>query len=187
MTDDSNGNSWKDPAIWGRVVFTLLFLLILGLVVGPLAIILSVVQAVFTIATGEDNRNLRDLGASLTEYIGEILLFTTWNREQKPFPFAEFPRAERTDDAFGEDAAEDATEADADAGAAAGAEAATEAADGAEPAAEMAKAEDAGGDADKEAGSDSAPAEKPGKKSAGKAGKKTSSSKPASDDAAAKD
>ena len=185
MTDDSNGSSWKDPAIWGRVVFTLLFLLILGLVVGPLAIILSVVQAVFTIATGEDNRNLRDLGASLTEYIGEILLFATWNREQKPFPFAEFPRAERMDDASGEDAEEDAAEADT--GAAAGAEAATEAADGAEPAAETAKAENAGGDAEEEAGSDSAPAEKPGKKSAGKAGKKTSSSKPASDDAAAKD
>ena len=66
-------------------------------------------------------------------------------------------------------------------------EAATEAADGAERVAETAKAENAGGDAEEEAGSDSAPAEKPGKKSAGKAGKKTSSSKPASDDTAAKD
>ena len=181
MTDDSKASSWKDPAIWGRVAFALLFLLILGLVVGPLAFILSIVQAVFTIATGEDNRNLRDLGASLTEYIGEILLFTTWNREQKPFPFAEFPRAERTDDAPGEDSAAGA------AGAATGVGAATEEADVAEPAAETVKAEDSGGDVDEEAGSDSAPADKPGKKNASKAGKKTSSSKPASDDAPAKD
>ena len=69
-------------------------MLILALLAGPLAIILGVVQGVFTIVTGEDNRNLRGLGASLIEYIHGALLFATWNREQKPFPFAQFPRVE---------------------------------------------------------------------------------------------
>ncbi len=94
MTDNPNASAWKDPAIWGRVVFALLYILILALVVGPLVIMLGLVQGGFTIATGEDNRNLRDLGAALAEYVHEMLLFATWNREQKPFPFSEFPRVD---------------------------------------------------------------------------------------------
>ncbi len=94
MMDNPNASAWKDPAIWGRVVFALLYMLILALVVGPLAIMLGLVQGAFTIATGEDNRNLRDLGAALAGYVHEMLLFATWNREQKPFPFSEFPRVD---------------------------------------------------------------------------------------------
>lgn len=91
MSENSNASPWKDPAIWGRVVFVVLFLIVLGLIIGPLAIILSVVQALFTIFTGEDNRNLRGLAAALAEYVREILLFASWNSGQRPFPFSEFP------------------------------------------------------------------------------------------------
>lgn len=108
MSDNSNASPWKDPAIWGRVVFVILFLLIFALIVGPLAIVLGVVQALFTIITGEENRNLRGLAAALAEYIREILLFASWNREQRPFPFSEFPRVAEQEDAVtaGEPAAE---------------------------------------------------------------------------------
>lgn len=99
MTDNSNASSWKDPAVWGRVVFVVLFLLIFALIVGPLAIMLGVVQALFAIFTGEENRNLRGLAAALAEYIREILLFASWNREQRPFPFSEFPRVAEREDA----------------------------------------------------------------------------------------
>ena len=112
MTEDSkrseSENAWRDRAIWARVVFTLLFLLILALLAGPLVIVLGIAQGVFTIVTGEDNRNLRDLGAALTEYIREALLFATWNSGRKPFPFAEFPRVdpeEPGESAGGDDAA----------------------------------------------------------------------------------
>ena len=91
MADNSNTNSWKDPAIWGRAVAALLYLLVLALAVGPLAIVLGVAQAVFTIVSGEDNRNLRDFAAVLAKYIHQILLFASWNQEQKPFPMSEFP------------------------------------------------------------------------------------------------
>ena len=112
MTEDSkrseSENAWRDRAIWARVVFSLLFLLILALLAGPLVIILGIAQGVFTIVTGQDNRNLRDLGAALTEYIREALLFATWNSGRKPFPFAEFPRVDPEDpgeSAGGDDAA----------------------------------------------------------------------------------
>lgn len=102
MSENSNASPWKDPAIWGRVVFVVLFLLIFALIIGPLAIVLGVVQALFTIFTGEENRNLRGLAAALAEYIREILLFASWNREQRPFPFSEFPRVEEQEDAVAE-------------------------------------------------------------------------------------
>lgn len=98
MSENSNAKPWKDPAIWGRAAFVILFLLILALIVGPLAVILGVVQALFTIFTGEDNRNLRDLAAALAEYVREILLFASWNSEQRPFPFSEFPRVAEQED-----------------------------------------------------------------------------------------
>ena len=60
---------------------------------------LGVVQGLFAIFTGEENRNLRGLAAALAEYIREILLFASWNREQRPFPFSEFPRVAEQDEA----------------------------------------------------------------------------------------
>ncbi|MYA68193.1 MAG: DUF4389 domain-containing protein [Gammaproteobacteria bacterium] len=109
MSENSNASPWKDPAIWGRVVFVVLFLLIFALIVGPLAIILGVVQAVFTIFTGEENRNLRGLAAALAEYVREILLFASWNREQRPFPFSEFPRVAELEDTVAADEEETAS------------------------------------------------------------------------------
>ena len=102
MSDNSNASPWKDPAIWGRVVLVVLFLHVFALIVGPLAIVLGVVQALFAIITGEENRilrNLRGLAAPLAEYIREILLFASWNREQRPFPFSEFPSVAEQEDA----------------------------------------------------------------------------------------
>ena len=99
MSDDSNASPWKDRAIWSRVVFVVLFLLVFSLIVGPLAIIIGVAQSVFTIFTGEGNRNLRGLAATLAEYAREILLFTAWSAGRKPFPFSEFPNSGELEDA----------------------------------------------------------------------------------------
>ena len=112
MSDNANASSWKNPAVWGRVVFVLLFLLLFALIVGPLAIILAVVQALFTIFTGEDNRNLRGLAAALAEYIHEILQFATWNREQKPFPFAAFPKLAQAEQAAATESESEASPAE---------------------------------------------------------------------------
>ena len=98
MSDNSNASPWKNPAIWSRVALVLLFLLIFALIVGPLVVILGLAQALFTIFTGEDNQNLRDLAATLTAYIHEILRFATSNREQRPFPFSDFPGTAGQDD-----------------------------------------------------------------------------------------
>lgn len=91
MSEGTQASPWKDRAVWSRIFFVALFLLILSLIVLPLVAVLAGVQALFTIFTGADNRNLRGLAAALAEYVREILLFASWNSGRRPFPFSEFP------------------------------------------------------------------------------------------------
>lgn len=78
---------------WVRLVYMLLFAIFLyvaSFVVG----VLVMVQFIFALITGSDNKKLRELGDSLTTYIQQILLFLTFNSEFKPFPFADWPEAQ---------------------------------------------------------------------------------------------
>ena len=75
---------------WIRLIYMLLFsifLYVASFVVG----VLVMVQFIFALVTGSDNRKLRELGSSLTTYIEQILRFLTFNSEAKPFPFADWP------------------------------------------------------------------------------------------------
>lgn len=82
---------------WVRLVYMLLFaffLYVASFVVG----ILVIVQFLFALITGSDNRKLRELGGSLTVYIKQVLLFLTFNSEYKAFPFADWPEAPPVED-----------------------------------------------------------------------------------------
>ena len=78
------------PASWLRVLFILGFCVILYLA-GLVVLALTLAQALFSLITGSDNYNLRRLGAAIAEYIRQLLLYITYNTEQRPFPFAPFP------------------------------------------------------------------------------------------------
>jgi hypothetical protein len=85
----------KDSKQWTRILYMVLFAIILyfaSMVTG----ILIVVQAIFALITGEDNKNLRELGAGLAQYINQIYLFLTYNDQRKPFPFAAWGELEDT-------------------------------------------------------------------------------------------
>lgn len=80
----------KKPSAWLRVLFMAGFAVALY-VVGVVLLVLMLAQIVFSLVTGSDNANLRKLGASLSEYVAQILAFLTYNSEEKPFPFTPFP------------------------------------------------------------------------------------------------
>ena len=83
----------KDSNQWMRILYMVLFSIILyfaSMVTG----ILIVVQAIFALITGQDNKNLRELGAGLAQYINQIYLFLTYNDQRKPFPFATWGEVE---------------------------------------------------------------------------------------------
>lgn len=79
-----------NPATWIRLGFMLLFALLL--IAGRLLIrILVVVQFTLVLVTGSDNENLRNLGQGLGKWIYQAVMFLTFNSEEKPFPFDEWP------------------------------------------------------------------------------------------------
>jgi hypothetical protein len=81
---------------WLRLLFMILFALLLQ-VVSFIMCVLVVLQFLFSLITGQDNINLRKFGSSLTTYIYQTLKFLTYNSEEKPFPFADWPAPEITE------------------------------------------------------------------------------------------
>lgn len=95
----------KQTSAWLRVVFMIGFAILLYLIVAPVLLVLMIVQALFTLITGESNQNLRYLGATLAQYVLQILEFISYNSETKPFPFTDFPSSESGAEANAEPAA----------------------------------------------------------------------------------
>lgn len=83
----------KQPAQWIRIAYMIALAVALYLA-GMVLTLLIVAQALFGLLTGADNRNLRDLGAALSQYVRQVLDFLTYNSEFKPFPFTPFPGAD---------------------------------------------------------------------------------------------
>ena len=88
MTDSKT--HLTNPATWIRLGFMLVFTLLL--MAGSLIIsIIVVMQFALVLVTGSDNENLRNLGQGLGKWIYQAFMFLTFNSEEKPFPFDEWP------------------------------------------------------------------------------------------------
>ena len=75
---------------WIRLLFMLLFAAILQLASFVMWVLVAA-QFLFSLITGEDNKHLRRFGHSLSTYIYDVLKFLSYNSEEKPFPFADWP------------------------------------------------------------------------------------------------
>lgn len=76
----------KSRKTWLRLFFILVMVLLYGVsrvVVGAVV----VVQFFWLLFTGETNTRLQQLGQTLATYTYQIVLFLTFNTEQRPFPF----------------------------------------------------------------------------------------------------
>lgn len=76
---------------WLRLIFMLLFAAILQ-IASLVMWVLVIAQFIFSLITGEDNVNLRKFGHGLSIYIFDTLKFLTYASEEKPFPFADWPK-----------------------------------------------------------------------------------------------
>lgn len=94
--DDSMKSNLLSSKHWLRFVFMLLFAGILQIAT-VLMWALVILQFIFSLLTGKDNEQLRDFGASLSRYIFDSLRFLTYNSEEKPFPFADWPENEASE------------------------------------------------------------------------------------------
>lgn len=80
----------KRGEAWVRVFFILVFAFIYGVVNWVLAAVV-LVQACWSLITTQTSERLRRFGASLGEYLRQIVRFLTYNSDNMPFPFDEWP------------------------------------------------------------------------------------------------
>ena len=78
---------------WIRIGYIVFFLLLLS-IASSVAFFLVLLQAASVLLTGRDNEKLREFGQSLGQWGFQSLLFATYNTEQRPFPFSDWPSAE---------------------------------------------------------------------------------------------
>ena len=83
----------EDKATWLRLLFMAVMaaLFCLGVVV---ALVVVVLQFFWVLFKGETKEELTAIGRQLGEYTREIVLFMTFNTEERPFPFdRDWPKA----------------------------------------------------------------------------------------------
>ena len=81
----------KSRDTWLRLVFMLVYGAILS-ITGIVATAIVVLGFLVVLFTGERNVQLISAGRRVANYIREMLLYLSFNTEEKPFPFgAEFP------------------------------------------------------------------------------------------------
>ena len=88
-TDEVKQNITRGET-WQRLFFIALFAFIYVVASWLLALVV-VLQAGWSLVTASTSRRLCELGASLGEYLRQIASYGTFNSEEKPFPFAEWP------------------------------------------------------------------------------------------------
>ena len=90
---DSPRDNVTELSTWMRMVFVVLFAIIFNIVEFLVAGIV-VVQFLSQLCTGSTVPRLGRLGKELARYVHEIVLFLTYQTEQRPFPFAAWPEAQ---------------------------------------------------------------------------------------------
>jgi hypothetical protein len=83
----------KSRSTWLRLVFMLLFALIFYIAEMVLFAV-AAIQILFKLFSGEPNVRLTAFGANLGRFIHQVAQFLTYNSEDMPFPFSDWPGAE---------------------------------------------------------------------------------------------
>lgn len=89
MTQDENESS-PECNIWLRGVFMILFGILYSLA-GTVLFVLAVLQFIFVLLGSAPNTRLLAFGRSLGSYVQQIVNFQSFNTEDKPFPFSDWP------------------------------------------------------------------------------------------------
>jgi hypothetical protein len=73
-------------------VFYALGFAFLAWVVLWILFVLALVQFVVLAINGQVNEELKNISASLVQYLWELLAFVVFVRDERPFPFSPFPK-----------------------------------------------------------------------------------------------
>ena len=82
---------YEDKSTWQRILFVAVFWIIFHLVQFVLLAV-AIGQCLFKLFNGNANPQLSHLGHNLSQFVQEILAYVTFNSDQRPFPFNDFPK-----------------------------------------------------------------------------------------------
>ena len=85
----------KARSTWVRGLYMVLFAVIYG-VAEFLTGAIVLFQFVMLVLTGRTNEQLRGFGGKLATFMYQIVLFLTFNSEDKPYPFGPWPEGAPT-------------------------------------------------------------------------------------------
>jgi hypothetical protein len=89
MEEKSPGSPTRKE-IWIRLLYVFLFVILYSVAEAVLGAIV-IVQFGFKLITLETNKKLLDFSIGLNKYIYGILQFMTFNSDEKPYPFSDWP------------------------------------------------------------------------------------------------
>jgi hypothetical protein len=93
VTPDEVKKNLTHGDAWLRVFFMIVFAFVYWVVNWLLAVVV-LVQVGWSLITANTNERLRRFGASLGDYLRQIIRFITYNSEDMPFPFADWPESD---------------------------------------------------------------------------------------------
>ena len=80
----------RNRTTWFRALYMLLFTVIYGIAEIVIAAVV-LLQLLTVLFTGDTNWRLLALGQNLSTYVYQIMLFLTFNTEEHPYPFGDWP------------------------------------------------------------------------------------------------
>jgi hypothetical protein len=89
MTQQGNETSTENN-IWLRGVLMILFGILYSLA-GTVLVVMAVLQFILVLTGSAPNTRLLSFGRSLGSYVQQLVNFQTFNTEEKPFPFSDWP------------------------------------------------------------------------------------------------
>lgn len=104
--EDQTKTNILNAETWMRLLYMTVFVL-LSFVARMVIWVVAVLQFLLVLVTGEGNLNLRDLGQGTSKWTYQAFLFLTFNSDEKPFPFSDWPEIEPEVIASGETHASD--------------------------------------------------------------------------------
>lgn len=86
MENEAVKQNLVNKSQWGRILYMLLFAIVLYLVMMLVAVVV-IVQALFALITGKPNDDIGDFASDLSQYVHRIVAFLTYTDNRRPFPF----------------------------------------------------------------------------------------------------
>lgn len=90
QTTGGSGDAATRQAIWIRLLFMILFIVI-GNFAGGLVAAVGIFQFLSAVIAGKTNPHLASFGDGLSRYVYQVASFVSFGTETKPFPFEEWP------------------------------------------------------------------------------------------------